>query len=77
MNVRDFIQENYTEYLGDGSFLSPITPRTEILLNKCKELLKQEQEHNGVLDIDTSTFAGINNFAPGYIDKKNELIVGL
>ena len=77
MNVRDFIQENYTEYLGDSSFLSPITPRTEILLNKCKELLKQEQEHNGVLDIDTSTFAGINNFAPGYIDKKNELIVGL
>lgn len=77
MNVRDFIQENYTEYLGDSSFLSPITPRTEILLNKCKELLKQEREHNGVLDIDTSTFAGINNFAPGYIDKKNELIVGL
>ena len=39
INVRDFIQQNYTEYLGDSSFLSPITPRTEVLLNKCKEFV--------------------------------------
>lgn len=75
--VRDFIQKNYTEYLGDENFLSPISPRTQILLDKCKKLLKKEQENNGVLDIDTTTFAGINNFKPGYIDKDNEVIVGL
>ena len=74
--VRDFIQQNYTEYLGDESFLSPISPRTQILWNKCKELLQHEKE-NGVLDIETEAFAGITNFGPGYIDQKNEVIVGL
>jgi formate C-acetyltransferase len=74
--VREFIQQNYTEYLGDESFLSPISPRTQILWDKCKELLQHERE-NGVLDIETETFAGITNFGPGYIDQKNEVIVGL
>lgn len=77
MMVRDTIMQHYTEYLGDASFLCPISPRTQILLDKVKELLKQEQANNGVLDIETSTFAGINNFGPGYIDKENEVIVGL
>lgn len=77
MMVRDTIQQHYTEYLGDASFLCPISPRTQILLDKVKELLKQERENNGVLDIDTTTFAGITNFGPGYIDKENEVIVGL
>ena len=74
--VRKFIQQNYTEYLGDESFLSPISPRTKILWDKCKELLQHERE-NGVLDIETEVFAGITNFGPGYIDQKNEVIVGL
>ena len=77
IDVRTFIQENYTEYLGDSSFLHPISVRTSRLWKKCKELLKQEQENGGVLDIETSTFSGITNFAPGYIDKDNEVIVGL
>lgn len=77
IDVRTFIQENYTEYLGDSSFLHPISVRTSKLWEKCKELLKQEQENGGVLDIETSTFSGITNFAPGYIDKDNEVIVGL
>jgi formate C-acetyltransferase len=77
INVRDFIYKNYTEYLGDESFLQPISKKTSILLNKVKELLKQERENGGVLDIETSTFSGIDNFKPGYIDKENEVIVGL
>lgn len=77
IDVRKFIQKNYTEYLGDASFLKPATKRTKELWNQCKELLKQEKENGGVLDIETSTFSGIDNFKPGYIDKDNELIVGL
>jgi formate C-acetyltransferase len=77
IDVRTFIQENYTEYLGDSSFLHPISMKTSKLWKKCKELLKQEQENGGVLDIETSTFSGITNFEPGYIDKYNEVIVGL
>jgi formate C-acetyltransferase len=77
INVRDFIQKNYTEYTGDESFLCGPTIRTLVLWEQCKELLKQEKENDGVLDIDTTTFSGINNFAPGYIDKHQELIVGL
>ena len=76
-SVKDFIKENYTEYLGDGSFLRHTTPRTERLWSKCQKLLKEEREKGGVLDIDTTRFSGICNFDPGYIDKDNELIVGL
>ena len=77
IDVRKFIVENYTEYTGDESFLQPMTKRNEALWNKCKELLKKESENGGVLDVETKTFSGICNFAPGYIDKKNEIIVGL
>ena len=77
IDVRKFIVENYTEYTGDESFLQPITKRNEALWDKCKELLKKESENNGVLDVETKTFSGICNFAPGYIDKELELIVGL
>ena len=76
-SVKDFIKENYTEYLGDGSFLRHTTPRTERLWSKCQKLLKEEREKGGVLDIDTTRFSGICNFNAGYIDKDNELIVGL
>ena len=77
IDVRKFIVENYTEYTGDESFLQPITKRNEALWSKCKELLKKESENGGVLDVETKTFSGICNFAPGYIDKELELIVGL
>lgn len=77
INVRQFIQDNYTEYRGDDSFLVFRSERTNVLYEKYEEWLKKEREAGGVLDIETSTFSGINNFAPGYIDKENELIVGL
>ena len=77
IDVKQFIYDNYTEYLGDESFLAPISEKTEKVWNRCKELLKKENENGGVLDIELNTFSGINNFAPGYIDKDNEVIVGL
>ena len=77
INVRDFIQKNYTEYLGDDSFLRSYTDKTFKLWQKCQELLKQEREAGGVLDIDTEHFSGICSFGPGYIDQENEVIVGL
>ena len=77
IDVQKFIEDNYTEYLGDDSFLQPLTSRNKRLWDKCQELLEAEQKAGGVLDIETKIFSGINNFAPGYIDKENELIVGL
>lgn len=76
INVNQFIKDNYTEYLGDESFLQPITERNQILWNKCKKLLKKEQENGGVLDVASKTFSGIDNYQPGYIDPTLELIVG-
>jgi len=76
INVRDFIQSNITPYVGDDSFLAPITSSTENLWKKCQELLKEELK-KGVLDIDTKNISGINNFGAGYILKEDELIVGL
>ena len=77
IDVKQFIYDNYTEYLGDDSFLAPISDKTKIVWDKCKDLLKQERKNGGVLDIDLEHFSGINNFAPGYINKDNEVIVGL
>ena len=77
INVADFILTNYEEYLGDSSFLACATKRTNNLMKKVNELFKKERENNGVLDIDIHTVLSINNFAPGYIDKDNEIIVGL
>ncbi|MBE7020702.1 MAG: formate C-acetyltransferase [Ruminococcaceae bacterium] len=77
INVSDFISENYTEYTGDDSFLEGITPKTEKILSDTKELLKKEHENGGVLDVDTSTVTSLLNFGPGYVDKENEVIVGL
>ena len=77
INVRDFIQTNYTEYRGDGAFLSKATDRTEALMAKVRDLFRQEREKGGVLDIDTETVSSLTAYAPGYIDKENELIVGM
>ncbi|GAA0748371.1 formate C-acetyltransferase [Clostridium oceanicum] len=76
VNVRDFIQKNYSPYDGDESFLKPITDKTKKLWNKCEELLKKELKE-GILGVDLDNISGINSFAPGYIDRENEVIVGL
>ncbi len=76
INVDDFIQSNYIKYDGDKSFLSEATDKTNILVDKYESLLVEELK-NGVLDIDTENISGINSFKPGYIDKENEIIVGL
>ena len=77
INVRDFIQQNYKEYKGDDSFLSGATDRTKALMKKLEGLFALEREFGGVLDIDTVTVSSLTSYAPGYIDKENELIVGM
>ncbi len=77
INVRDFIQTNYKEYFGDDKFLAGPTKRTRKLMDKIQDLFAQERKKGGVLDVDTETVTSLTSFAPGYIDKENELIVGL
>ena len=77
INVRDFIQKNYKEYRGDASFLAGATERTSALMEKVQALFKLERQRGGVLDIDTETVSSLTNYAPGYVDRENELIVGL
>ena len=76
INVRDFIQNNYTPYDGDDKFLVGTTDKTKKVWNRCSELLSEELEKH-VLDIDVDNMSGINNFEAGYIDQDNEVIVGL
>lgn len=76
INVEAFINDNYTEYTGDDSFLVGPTEKTTKILNIFNELKKEELK-KGVLDIETETVSGIDNFNPGYIDKENEVIFGL
>lgn len=76
VDVSDFIINNYKEYTKDESFLTKSSEKTNKIWNKCKELLKEELK-KGVLDVDTKTMSGIDAFKPGYIDKENEVIVGL
>lgn len=75
INVRSFIQHNYTPYLGDESFLTGPTERTLKLWEKARELMKIEHE-KGILDAETSKPSTITTFGPGYLDKENEVIVG-
>ncbi len=77
INVRDFIQTNYKEYKGDASFLAGATERTKELMKKLQALFALERQYGGVLDIDTATVSSLTSYSPGYIDKDNELIVGL
>lgn len=76
INVEDFILNNYHEYHGDDTFLEKTSEKTQKVWEKVSELLKIELE-KGVLDVETKIVSGIDNFAPGYIDKENEVIVGL
>ena len=77
IDVRNFIQKNYTLYEGDAGFLAGPTERTRKVWSKCEALLAEELKKGGVLDVETHAISGICNFAPGYIDKDNEVIVGL
>lgn len=77
IDVRDFIQKNYTPYEGDESFLCGPTARTSALMDKLQALFKKEAENGGVLDVDAETVTSLTAYAPGYLDKENELIVGL
>lgn len=76
VDVRDFIQRNYTPYDGDDSFLAPATDATKKLWEEVLELYKQERENGGVLDADTSIVSTLTSHKPGYIDKDLEKIVG-
>ena len=76
IDLEDFIKSNYTLYEGDESFLEGTTEKTDKVWNRCKKLIQEELE-KGILDVDTKTVSGINAFNPGYIDKDNEVIVGL
>ena len=77
VNVRDFIQSNYTPYEGDGQFLSPPTAATKKLWEEILKLSEAERKAGGVLDADTSTVSTLTSHAAGYIDEKLEKIVGL
>lgn len=77
IDVRDFIQKNYTPYTGDASFLTGPTQRTKKLCKKLDALFVKERANGGVLDVDTETVSSLDTYAPGYLDKDSELIVGL
>lgn len=77
VNVADFIHANYTPYDGDEEFLKGPTQRTQSILKKYEEFCRKEAENGGVYKIDTETVITPTAFAPGYIDKENEIIVGL
>lgn len=77
IDVRDFIQKNYSPYEGDDSFLAGPTEKTKKLWNKVLDLFKKEREMGGTLDIDVKTISTIVSHGPGYIDRELETIVGL
>ena len=76
VNVRDFIQSNYTTYEGDDSFLAGPTEATKTLWAQVMDLSKQEREAGGVLDMDTKIVSSITSHAAGYLNKDLEQIVG-
>ena len=77
IDVQDFIHQNVASYEGDGSFLEGATERTQRLMQKLNQLLSVEQNFGGVLDIDTQEVSSLTAYQPGYLDKEEELIVGL
>ena len=77
VDVRDFIQKNYTPYEGDESFLAPPTERTRRLMAKLEAKLKEERDTGGVIGIDTDTVTSLTVYPAAYLDQEDELIVGL
>lgn len=77
IDVRNFIQKNYTPYDGDESFLAEPTDKTKTLWNEVTELMKEERKRGGVLDVDAKTISTVNSHKPGFIDRDIEEIVGL
>jgi len=76
IDVRNFIQKNYKLYEGDSSFLEGKSEKTDKVWSKAYELIVEEVK-KGIIDVATDVVSGIDNYAPGYIDKENEVIVGL
>ncbi|WP_297435671.1 formate C-acetyltransferase [uncultured Clostridium sp.] len=76
IDVRNFIQKNYTEFTGDKEFLAGTTEKTDAVWAKAKALIIEEIQ-KGIIDVATDKVSGINNYEAGYIDKDNEVIVGL
>ena len=77
IDVADFVYNNITPYEGNASFLVGATERTKKLWNKCLEAIEEDRQYGGVRSIDAKTISTITSHAAGYIDKENELIVGL
>jgi formate C-acetyltransferase len=77
IDVKGFIQANYTPYEGSEEFLEDATERTKALMKKLTHLMDLEREFGGVLDIDTYTVSSLTSYRPGYLDKEKEIIVGL
>ena len=77
INVRDFIQTNYTPYTDDGSFLAGASDRTKRLSGKLEELTRLERERGGIIGIDNETVSSLTTYPAAYLDKDDELIVGL
>ncbi len=75
IDVRNFVQKNYTVYEGDKSFLASPTEKTKKLWKEAETLIIEEIK-KGVMDVEINEISGINNFKPGYLDKENEIIVG-
>lgn len=75
IDVSDFIQNNFNPYLGDESFLTGKSTKTDILWTQAKALIEEEIE-KGIIDIETKVYSGIDNFEPGYLNKEYETIVG-
>ncbi|WMI64519.1 formate C-acetyltransferase [Aestuariibaculum sp. YM273] len=77
VNVRDFVLQNITPYHGTDQFLVGPSERTLKLWEVCKQAIQEERQHNGVRSVDTDTISTISAFNAGYIDRENEVIVGL
>ena len=69
INIRDFIQNNYTMYDGDESFLEPPTEATDKLWDRLQELQKEERAKGGVLECETEVVSSLTSYGPGYIDE--------
>ncbi len=77
LDVNEFVRDNYEPYAGDAAFLAGPSERTRRLWKKCLAVMEQERAAGGVLDVDTRRVAGITAWPPGYLDKADEVIVGL